>query len=563
MTLRERALLWLAQDPDPVTRAELEALLDDDAALADRFGAVLEFGTAGLRGALGAGPNRMNRVTVMRAAAGLGAVLPRGGGGVVVGYDARHNSARFAADTAAVLSGRGLRCRVLPRPLPTPVLAFLVRHLGADAGVMVTASHNPPQDNGYKVYWSDGSQIVPPVDAEIAAAIAAVGRVDELPLGVPPEQAREGDPTWEILGPDAEEAYLAGLQGLPLGRSRDVSIAYTPLHGVGAETLIRAFLRAGFAAPYTVPEQCLPDPDFPTVAFPNPEEPGAMDLLVALAERTGADLAIANDPDADRCAVAVPLPGGGWRALTGDEVGGLLAEYVLNAFPPPQGGSEDRLVATTIVSSALLAKIAEAHGVDSAETLTGFKWIMRADGAETAGPGRNLVYGYEEALGYSVGGPGGLVVRDKDGIGAALAVASLAAEAKAEGRTLLDLLDDQARRYGVHATSQLSVRVLDRALIDGAVAVLLKSPPTALGGRAVLAVENLAEGVGGLPPTDGLRLTLAGGARVVIRPSGTEPKLKSYLEVVVPVTEGDVAGARESAAESLVSLRTDLAALLP
>ncbi|ROO90114.1 phosphomannomutase [Actinocorallia herbida] len=553
MTLRERAEEWLAQDPDPVTRAELAALLADDEALAERFGAVLEFGTAGLRGALGAGPNRMNRVTVMRAAAGVGARVPRGGAGVVVGYDARHNSARFALDTAAVLTGMGVRCRVLPGPLPTPVLAFLVRHLGADAGVMVTASHNPPQDNGYKVYWSDGAQIVPPVDAEIAAAIAAVGRVDELPLGVPPEEAREGDPTWEVLGPEAEESYLDALKGLPLGEARDVSVAYTPLHGVGAETLLRAFLRAGFTAAFTVPEQCLPDPDFPTVAFPNPEEPGAMDLLLALAERTGADLAIANDPDADRCAVAVPLPGGGWRALTGDEVGGLLAEHVLR-----HTAGDDRLLATTIVSSSLLGRIAEAHGAAFAETLTGFKWIMRG-----GGPGQRLVLGYEEALGYCVGGAEGAPVRDKDGIGAALAVASLAAEAKAAGRTLLDLLDDQAIRYGVHATSQLSVRVSDRALIDGAVADLLKSPPSVLGGRAVLAVEDLAEGAGGLPPTSGLRLTLEGGARVVIRPSGTEPKLKSYLEVVVPVAEGDVAGARESAAEALASLRTDLAALLP
>ncbi|MDX6744521.1 phospho-sugar mutase [Actinocorallia sp. A-T 12471] len=557
MSVRERAELWWAQDPDPVTRAELRALLDagDDAALAARFGATLEFGTAGLRGALGAGPDRMNRVTVMRAAAGLGARITPGGGGVVVGYDARHNSAQFATDTAAVLSGMGLRCRVLPRPLPTPVLAFLVRHLGADAGVMVTASHNPPQDNGYKVYWADGAQIVPPVDAEIAAAIAAVGRVDELPLGVPPEEARAGEPTWEVLGPDAEEAYLDALKGLPLSDARGITVAYTPMHGVGGETLIRAFLRAGFAAPYTVPEQCLPDPDFPTVAFPNPEEAGAMDLLVALAERTGADLAIANDPDADRCAVAVPLPGGGWRALTGDELGGLLAEHVMRRT----AAGDDRLLATTIVSSSLLGKIAAAHGAGFAETLTGFKWIMRA-----GVPGQRLVLGYEEALGYSVGGDAGVPVRDKDGIGAALTIASLAAEAKASGRTLLDLLDAQALRYGVHATSQLSIRVPDRALIDAAVTALLHSPPSALGDHKVLSVEDLSVGFGGLPPTDGLRLTLEGGARIVIRPSGTEPKLKSYLEVVVPVPDrASLPTARQTATETLKALETSLATHLP
>ncbi|MCD0453096.1 phospho-sugar mutase [Actinocorallia sp. API 0066] len=561
MSLRERAQEWLAQDPDPVTRAELHLILDaaDTDALADRFGAALEFGTAGLRGELGAGPNRMNRVTVMRAAAGLGArVLAAtpdpGGAAVVVGYDARHGSARFAADTAAVLTGMGVRAWVLPGPLPTPVLAYLVRHLSADAGVMVTASHNPPKDNGYKVYWRDGAQIVPPVDGEISAAIAAVGRVDELPLGVAPDGPREPEtPSWRVLGPEAEAAYLGALETLPLGRARDVTVAYTPLHGVGAQTLIRAFLRAGFPAPYTVPAQCLPDPDFPTVAFPNPEEPGAMDLVLDLAARTGADLALANDPDADRCAVAVPTPSGSWRVLTGDEVGGLLAEHVLR-----HTSGEGRLLATTIVSSSLLGRIAAAHGVDFAETLTGFKWIMRA-GSPTA----RLVLGYEEALGYSVGGDQGVPVRDKDGIGAALTVAALAAEAKTEGRTLLDLLDDQARRYGVHATSQLSIRVSDRPLIDAAVAALLKSPPHTLGGRPVLKVEDLSEGVGGLPPTSGLRLTLADAARVVIRPSGTEPKLKSYLEVVVPVRSDDVPAARQKAAESLTTLKADLATHLP
>ncbi|MBA9001132.1 phospho-sugar mutase [Thermomonospora cellulosilytica] len=582
--LRRAAAEWLAQDPDPDTRAELQALLDagDDAALADRFASRLEFGTAGLRGELGAGPNRMNRVTVMRAAAGLAARLLAGdpnaqdgtspdqatdanaqdgtpagratdvpggpagmaGGtgrpGVVIGYDARHGSRQFALDTAAVVTGAGLRAWVMPRPLPTPVLAFAVRHLGADAGVMVTASHNPPRDNGYKVYWGDGAQILTPLDAEIAAAIDAVGRVDELPLGKP------GD--WTVLDDDIVEAYLVALDGLPLdGSPRDVSIAYTPMHGVGLEVLRRAFARAGFPEPAVVAEQAEPDPDFPTVAFPNPEEPGAMDLVMALAERTGADLAIANDPDADRCAVAVPGPDG-WRTLTGDEVGGLLAEYVLRHT---RGG--DRLVVTTIVSSSLLGRIAERHGVRFAESLTGFKWIMKARTA----PDDRQVFGYEEALGYSLGGDGGVPVRDKDGIGAALAIAALAAEAKRDGRTLLDLLDDQARRYGLHLTAPLSIRVEDRALIAGAMTRLRTAPPTALGGLQVTRVDDLTAGSGGLPPTEGLRLRMP-GARVVIRPSGTEPKLKCYLEVVRPPGDND----RDAAARTLEAIRTDLAATL-
>ncbi|MEW9546924.1 phospho-sugar mutase [Nonomuraea sp. NPDC050783] len=536
----ERARAWLAQDPDPDTRAELSALIErgDLDALRDRFGAKLEFGTAGLRGELGAGPNRMNRVTVMRAAAGLAAVLGPGKH-VVIGYDARHKSDVFARDTAAVLTGAGLRASLLPRPLPTPVLAFAVRRLGADAGVTVTASHNPPRDNGYKVYWGDGSQIVPPVDREISAAIEAVGPVDRLPL--------HGPGTLTELGEDIVDDYLAAVTSLPLGDARDLRVAYTPLHGVGAATLAGAFLAAGFPAPMAVEEQRDPDPDFPTVAFPNPEEPGAMDLAVALATGSGADLVLANDPDADRCAVGVPLPGGGCRMLTGDEVGGLLAEHVITHT------SGDRMVATTIVSSTLLGKIAAAYGVRYGETLTGFKWIIKA------GPG--LVFGYEEAIGYSVGSDTGLPVRDKDGIGAALTVAAVAAAAKRDGRTLLDLLDDQARRYGLHATTQLSFRVADLSLIAGAMARLRARPPAELGGRKVLAADDLAEGDGGLPPTDGLRYRLEGDARVVVRPSGTEPKLKCYLEVVVPVTTTPE-DARTTATHSLTTLKTDLTTAL-
>lgn len=556
--LLEEARRWLAQDPDPDTRAELSALIAREdlsdreslealegpgalealADLEDRFGAKLEFGTAGLRGELGAGPNRMNRVTVMRAAAGLAAVLGPGKH-VVIGYDARHKSDVFARDTAAVLTGAGLHASLLPCPLPTPVLAFAIRRLGADAGVTVTASHNPPRDNGYKVYWADGSQITPPLDAEISAAIDAVGRVDELPLNAPG--------TRTDLGEGIVDDYIAAVTSLPLGEARDVRIAYTPLHGVGAATLAGAFLAAGFEAPMAVEEQRAPDPDFPTVSFPNPEEPGAMDLAVALAAKLEADLVLANDPDADRCAVGVPLPGGGVRMLTGDETGGLLAEHVITHT------TGDRMVATTIVSSTLLSKIARAYGVRYGETLTGFKWIIKA------GPG--LVFGYEEALGYSIGSDAGLPVRDKDGIGAALTVAGIAAAAKRDGRTLLDLLDDQARRYGLHATSQLSFRVADVSLITDAMTRLRADPPATLGGRAVERADDLLKGDGGLPPTDGLRYVLAGDARVVVRPSGTEAKLKCYLEVVVPVT-GTPAEARARAEEQLENVRADLAARL-
>ncbi|MFI7698280.1 phospho-sugar mutase [Nonomuraea sp. NPDC049480] len=538
--LLESARRWLAQDPDPDTRAELSALIEgeDLAGLRDRFGAKLEFGTAGLRGELGAGPNRMNRVTVMRAAAGLAKVLGPGKH-VVIGYDARRKSDVFARDTAAVLTGAGLHASLLPAPLPTPVLAFAVRHLGADAGVTVTASHNPPRDNGYKVYWGDGSQIVPPIDREISAAIDAAGPVDRLPLHAPG--------TLTELGEGIIDDYLHAVTSLPLGEARDLKVAYTPLHGVGAATLTGAFLDAGFESPMAVEEQREPDPDFPTVSFPNPEEPGAMDLAIALAAKKGADLVLANDPDADRCAVGVPLPDGGCRMLTGDEVGGLLAEHVITHT------TGDRMVATTIVSSTLLGKIARAYDVRYGETLTGFKWIIKA------GPG--LVFGYEEAIGYSVGSDAGLPVHDKDGIGAALTVAAIAAAAKRDGRTLLDLLDDQARRYGLHATSQLSFRVADLSLITDAMTRLRTTPPAELAGRTVLGVDDLAKGEGGLPPTDGLRFRLTGDARVVVRPSGTEPKLKCYLEVVVPVT-GEVAQARTRAAQDLDALKADLSGLM-
>ncbi len=538
---------WIADDPDPTTRSELQRLLREDAEpeLRERFSGTLQFGTAGLRGAMGGGPMRMNRVVVIRAAAGLASyVKDHGGGKVVIGYDARHMSYEFARDTAAVMTGAGLEAALLPRPLPTPVLAYAIRRLGAAAGVMVTASHNPPQDNGYKVYLGDGSQIVPPADGLIAERIAAVGRLADLP---------RPDSGWTVLGEDVVTAYLERAAAVVAdGGPREVSVVYTPMHGVGLETLMAAFARAGFAAPVPVAEQAEPDPDFPTVSFPNPEEPGAMDLAFKTARDADPDLVIANDPDADRCAVAVPDPSadGGWRMLRGDELGALLAAHLVRT------GAAERdqdTFAASIVSSSLLSKIAARAGLGYEDTLTGFKWISRVEG---------LRYGYEEALGYCVDPAG---VRDKDGITAALTVAELAASLKRESRTLSDLLDEIALAHGLHATGQLSARVADLSLIGAAMARLRAQPPAVLAGLDVVTAEDLADGAGGLPPTDGLRYRLSGpgveSARVVVRPSGTEPKLKCYLEVVLPVAGAEgLADARRAAEGVLAALAADFGA---
>ena len=542
--LLERARAWVAQDPDPHTRTELEQVIADvegaehspaEADLADRFRGTLEFGTAGLRGALGAGPNRMNRVVVLRAAAGLAAYLreqgPSSGGSVVIGYDARHNSDVFARDTADVMTGAGYTAWVMPRALPTPLLAFAIRELGSVAGVMVTASHNPPADNGYKVYLGDGSQIVSPADADIARHIAAVGTLESIPRGSGAT----------ILGEDIVDHYLDTVAGLAGDGPRDLAIVYTPLHGVGGSSVAQVLETAGFAAPQMVVEQEQPDADFPTVGFPNPEEPGAMDLALALAERNGADIVVANDPDADRCAVAVPGLQG-WQMLRGDEVGALLAHRLLSS-------GKQGTYATSIVSSTLLGKLAEAAGQPHVETLTGFKWISRVEG---------LAFGYEEALGYCVDPEH---VRDKDGVSALLLLCEIAAELKAEGRGLLDLLDDIATEHGLHATDQVSVRVDDLAIIATAMARLRAEPPSTLGGLDVLSAEDLADGVGGLPPTDGLRYRLAEDARVIVRPSGTEPKIKCYLEVVIPVEpSGGVPAARIVAAGRLDAIGADIRA---
>ncbi|MFG2294998.1 phospho-sugar mutase [Streptomyces sp. NPDC048603] len=538
-----RARAWQAEDPDPETAEELGRLIEagDLDGLADRFSGTLQFGTAGLRGEIGAGPMRMNRSVVIRAAAGLAAYLKdRGheGGLVVIGYDARYKSADFARDTAAVMTGAGLRAAVLPRPLPTPVLAYSIRHLGAVAGVEVTASHNPPRDNGYKVYMGDGSQIVSPVDAEIADRIAAVGALDTVP--------RPAD-GWLQLDEEVLEAYLARTDlVLSPGSPRTVRTVYTAMHGVGKDVLTAAFARAGFPAPALVAEQAEPDPAFPTVSFPNPEEPGAMDLAFEAARAVVPDIVIANDPDADRCAVAVPDDSaeGGWRMLRGDEVGALLAAHLVHK------GAQGTF-AESIVSSSLLGRIAEAAGLPYEETLTGFKWISRVEG---------LRFGYEEALGYCVDPEG---VRDKDGITAALLVAELASELKEQGRTLTDLLDDLAMAHGLHATDQLSVRVSDLSVIADAMRTLRAQPPSELAGLRVTSAEDLTQGTDKLPPTDGLRYYLEGDykARVIVRPSGTEPKLKCYLEVVVPVADAsDLASARSRAADVLAAIKKDLAA---
>ncbi|MEV6383643.1 phospho-sugar mutase [Streptomyces sp. NPDC051773] len=532
-----RAKAWLAEDPDPETRDELGRLIDaaDTAELTTRFSGTLQFGTAGLRGELGAGPMRMNRSVVIRAAAGLAAYLNKQGstgGLVVIGYDARHKSADFARDTAAVMTGAGLRAAVLPRPLPTPVLAFAIRHLGAVAGVEVTASHNPPRDNGYKVYLGDGSQIVPPADAGIAAEIDAVRSLDDVPR---PESG------WDTLDDSVLDAYLARTDAvLAPGSPRTARTVYTAMHGVGKDTLLAAFARAGFPEPVLVAEQADPDPDFPTVAFPNPEEPGAMDLAFAKARETDPDLIVANDPDADRCAVAVQ-DGADWRMLRGDEVGALLATHLV-------ARGVQGTFAESIVSSSLLGRIAEKAGLPYEETLTGFKWIARVEG---------LRYGYEEALGYCVDPEG---VRDKDGITAALLITELASRLKEEGRTLLDLLDDLTVEHGLHATDQLSVRVQDLSLIARAMERLREQPPTALAGLPVTRAEDLTRGTDRLPPTDGLRYTLD-GARVIVRPSGTEPKLKCYLEVVVPVADlAALPAARAKATDLLAGIKRDLSA---
>lgn len=557
---------WIAQDPDPETRDELAAIVagarSGDAAasadLADRFDSRLAFGTAGLRGEIAAGPNRMNRVLVSQGAAGLAAYLLERAGGdaspsVVVGYDGRRNSEAFARDVAEVMAGAGVRAILLPRLLPTPVLAFAVRHLDTSAGVMITASHNPPNDNGMKVYLGGddaGSQIVAPADAEIAAHILRVAEsaaVPDLPRG--PVEAAPGSVV------DAYVTETAAIAERPAAQPR---VVYTAMHGVGWETMRRVLETAGFDVPALVAEQIEPDGRFPTVAFPNPEEPGAMDLSFEAAREARADLVIANDPDADRLAIAIPdaSDGSGYRRLTGNEVGLLLgwqvAEQVAGVdgagAPDATGGAGRGTLACSIVSSPGLEAVARAYGLGFASTLTGFKWISRAPG---------LVFGFEEALGYLVNPR---TLRDKDGISAGLAFLSLAARAAADGRSVADLLDEFVERFGCFASSQVSIRVTDLSRIADVMERLRAQPPTEVGGVRVERIDDLAEGVDGLPPSDVLRIRLEGGARVMVRPSGTEPKLKVYIDAAS--TDGSVAERRAAASDLVARLEAGMRALV-
>ena len=570
--LLERASAWADQDPDQHTQAQLRELCqrvrDSDSAaleeLADRFSGNLAFGTAGLRAELGAGPNRMNSMVVRRTAAGIGRFLLNRAAGsyvpsAVIGFDARYNSDVFAAESAAVLTAVGIKVSLLPLALPTPVLAWAVRELQAEAGIMVTASHNPPADNGYKVYlggkaepgWGSGAQIVTPADEQIAAQINHDESMSDIRL------AESG---WEVLpgrgeAGDIEAAYLKKVTGLlpesikesstDIAQARAaLKIVLTPMHGVGGHTMATGFASSGFSNVAIVPEQEHPDPDFPTVAFPNPEEPGAIDLALALAQHTGADLVIANDPDADRCAAAVNFPGSGWRMLRGDEVGWLLGTRLA------QDSKKDLVFANSIVSSRMLAAIAAAHGLGHEQTLTGFKWISRTP---------HLAYGYEEALGYCVAPD---LVRDKDGISAALILAEYAAELKAQGSGFPQVLDELALAHGAHQTDQLSLRVKDLGLLGTMMSALRADPPKTLAGETITEFEDLGLGLH-LPPTDGLLFLTAANTRVIIRPSGTEPKLKCYIEVISTVESADQLPARRIAGQGkLETIKVELSALL-
>ena len=511
--LRSEVEVWIADDPDPVTAALLQSYLDknDGASLAPLFNGFLQFGTAGLRGPIGAGPSCMNRAVVGRTAAGLARYMSKHGmKKVVIGRDARYGSEDYTFESAEILSGAGMDVYILPRPLPTPVLAFATAELHCDLGIMVTASHNPPQDNGYKVYIgpdADGikyasSQIINPTDGLIADEIAAITSLKSLPRGS----------KWTVLGEDVITEYInRTIKIAP--RPGDLKIVYTAMHGVGTETVQRVFNHAGFATLILVDEQCTPDPDFPTVAFPNPEEPGAIDLALAKARDFGADLVIANDPDADRCAAAVNDPHVGWRMLRGDELGIIFGEWIARTLPSGIFGN-------SIVSSSALKKIAKHYEIDFQEVLTGFKWLAKIE---------DLAFGYEEAIGYAVDSE---TVNDKDGISAALFLAQIATDLKRDGLTLLDLLDEVWARHGFHGTEQISIRVADMGAITKLLSSLRKSPPALIAGINVEKIDDLNNPSDGLPPTDGLRIWLTGGIRIIIRPSGTEAKMKCYIEVI-------------------------------
>ena len=512
-SLRAEVEAWIADDPDPKTAAELTALLaaGDEDTLKKYFNGFLQFGTAGLRGPIGPGPSCMNRAVVGRAAAGIAAYMKkRGMTKVVVGRDARYGSEDYTFETAEIMSGAGMDVYILPRPLPTPVLAFATSYLACDIGIMVTASHNPPQDNGYKVYVgpdADGikyaaSQIISPTDGFMAADIDAVTSLKSLPRGK----------KWTILDEEVISEYVKRTSALA-PRPGDIKIVYTAMHGVGTETVQRVFNHAGFATLILVDEQCTPDPDFPTVAFPNPEEPGAIDLALETAKSFDAHLVIANDPDADRCAAAVNDPVTGWRMLRGDELGAIFAESIARKI-------DAGIFANSIVSSSIVKKIASHYNLEFKETLTGFKWLAKIE---------NLTFGYEEALGYAVDA---ITVNDKDGISAAITLAQIATYLVSEGKTLLDLLDEVWARHGFHATEQISIRLSDLSKVGVILGGLRSNPPKDIAGRLVTSIDDLASPTDGLPPTDGLRIWLDGGVRIIIRPSGTEAKMKCYIEAI-------------------------------
>ena len=547
MAIIDEAVAWRDADFDPDSREQLAELLrrsesrDPDISrpaveeIERAFAGTLQFGTAGLRGPIGPGPARMNRVVVSRAAAGCARWLRSEGitsGRVIVGYDARHKSADFALDTAQIFAGAGFEVLLTDEPTPTPLIAFGIRHYGCVAGIVVTASHNPPSDNGYKVYLGDGSQIIPPTDTQIAARIAEVAAEDLSQLPRSDERT--------IIGDDLRDAYVARLQQvIPANSPKKLTWVHTSMHGVGARVVRQAARTLGFPRPVEVSEQSDPDPEFPTVSFPNPEEPGAIDLAIALARYSEADVVIANDPDADRCAVAAKIDGD-WRMLTGDELGALLGDDVLRRQVPG-------VLANSVVSSTMLRDMTRAAGRQHATTLTGFKWIGRVP---------DLAFGYEEAIGYCCDPS---AVSDKDGISAAMTVLRIVGELKAEGKTLQHRLDDIYRRYGVYATSQLALRVADLSIIAQAMATLRANPPSMLLDEPV-AVTDLLLGDTGLPPTDAIDLT-SGRVHVVARPSGTEPKLKCYLEVRLDPAD-DVRLARSHAAELLERLRQEMSVAL-
>ena len=537
---------WMAADPDEGDRATIQALLDagDDEEIHRRFDEPLRFGTAGLRGPEMAGPAGMNRCTVRRATQGVVAWLAEigvdAGAGVVVGRDARRGSESFNDEVVAVLLGAGVVVHEMPRPLPTPLTAYCVGALSAAAGIMITASHNPPADNGYKLYGPDGSQIVPPHDEIVerhasAATAAALGD--------------RSSPLHHVVSEELLEGYREHMLARFAVASSDLSLAYTPLHGVGGEEMSRLLSRAGFSNVALVEDQMRPDPTFPGLPFPNPEEPGVLDAGIARAEMSGATLLLANDPDADRLGAAVRTAEGAWRVLRGDEIGWLLGSVALAE------AQDDDIVATTIVSSSMLEKMAARAGVPYATTLTGFKWITKA------ADGRRLAFGYEEALGYAVDP----CVADKDGLSAALALARLAHDLARHGLTLLDRLDELETRYGVHAGAQLSLRVSapgGRAVLGEVMARVRSTPPATLGGVALSEVIDLERGYNGLAPTEGLLWRLGGAGRVVVRPSGTEPKLKAYIEIVGEPSPDDIGAQRQRASALLEAVRADLATLL-